>query len=149
MGIAYSQAKEPEKDVIGPDKVTFYPAGEKHLTTLEKDIKDRCLSSEFKGVFVFFARLTNHSGYSLEELAIRVESIKDGNLLIRSQLNKLPYEWPPPVGVGGVRTLQRQFASYRDGILSPSESTVVACSICLKKIEPFSFFVDLLGVVSP
>jgi hypothetical protein len=98
---------------IGPDKVDFYPTGDQYLLTSEKNIKDMCLSSEFDGVFVFYARLTNHSGYSLEDLVVRVESIKDGNLLLRPQLNELPGEWPPPAGVGAFYTLPWQFEDYR------------------------------------
>ena len=134
---------------IGRDEVDFYPTGKQYLITSEKNIKDFGLSSEFKGVFVFYARFANNSGYSLEDLAVRVESIKDGDLLMRHQLNKLPNEWSPPAGVGAIWILPRQFSKYRDGILSPGESADFAFAIGLKKIEPFSFFVDLMGVVSP
>ncbi len=51
-----------------------------------------------------------------------------------------------PAGEGGWLTVQ-ETGDFSNGILSPGESVDVHFIICLKVFAPFSFFVDVFGIV--
>jgi len=91
------------------------------------------------GEFRIAARLTNTSAQPLSNLSVEVTTLTNGNLLENADGG--------PGGVGARLTIPRTGA-YSDGILAPGESVDVVFLICLQNRNRFSFFVDLLGVVS-
>jgi hypothetical protein len=92
----------------------------------------------FVGKFNFDARLTNNSSNSsLSNLAVKVATLTNGNLLQNADGG--------PAGVGASLTVPKT-GSFSDGVLSPGEFVDVPLSICLKEENSFSFFVDVLGI---
>ena len=93
----------------------------------------------FVGIFSFNAKLTNISDRSLALLAAQVTTLTNGNLLLNADGG--------PGGVGVQLTVPR-LDGFTDGVLSAEESVDVPFAICLQEQSPFSFFVDVLGVIS-
>jgi hypothetical protein len=90
------------------------------------------------GKFSFVARLPNITTDSISKVQILVTTLSDGNFLQNADGG--------PSGVGAILTVP-QADDYSDGILSPGEFVDVTFVICLTQKEPFTFFVDLLGIV--
>jgi len=102
-------------------------------------------------LFYFIARLKNTSNNSLANLTVRVNTLTNNNLLILGT-NHLPQTAFIGAETGGVETLwtlPETSGYYVDGVLAPGEITNPLFGICLDKdkIEPFDFWVDLLGTV--
>jgi hypothetical protein len=93
--------------------------------------------SGFVGKFGFEAQLTNVSQSTLSDLQVEVAELSNGNLLLTSD---------GTIGVGGVFTVPRE-DGYSDGFLTSSEYVDVPFDVCLINPDPFSFFVDVRGVV--
>jgi hypothetical protein len=92
----------------------------------------------FVGKFNFSATLTNESpSPSLSHVIAKVTTLTNGNLLQNADFG--------PGGVGSTLTIVKE-GDFSDGLLSPGEFVDVLFSICLKNIEPFSFFLDVLGI---
>jgi hypothetical protein len=94
--------------------------------------------SDFVGKFTFTSRLTNTSNNTLSALAVEVETLTNENLLQNANGG--------PSAVGA-RLSVPKVISFSDGFLSPKESVDVPFVICLKENSPFSFFVNVVGVV--
>jgi hypothetical protein len=73
----------------------------------------------------------------LSDLVARVTTLTNGNLLENADGG--------PGAVGARLTIPKK-DDFSDGVLSPGEFVDVPFSICLKDENPFSFFVDVLGV---
>jgi hypothetical protein len=91
------------------------------------------------GTFSFDARLTNTSAHLLEDLFVEVVTLTNGNLLQNAE--------GPPFGVGARLTVPPQ-EGFSDGLLSPEESVDVPFTLCLTARKPFTFEVDVFGVVA-
>jgi len=92
----------------------------------------------FAGTFSFDARLSNTGPTPLDALVARVAQLNNQNLLGNADGGAS--------GVGGRLTIPANGA-YSDGVLSPSESVEVSFSICLRAVQPFDFFVDVLATI--
>jgi hypothetical protein len=92
----------------------------------------------FVGTFSFEARLTNSSERALSDLIVTVTNLTNNNLLQNADGG--------PGGVGAQLTVPRQ-DGFSDGFLSPDEFVDVPFSICLTQRQPFTFVVDVFGVV--
>ena len=68
---------------------------------------------------------------------VKVATLTNGNLLQNADGG--------PAGVGATLTVPKT-GSFSDGVLSPGEFVDVPFSMCLKDENPFTFFVDLLGI---
>jgi hypothetical protein len=88
------------------------------------------------GKFSFDAKLTNISEKTLSNLHVEVDELTNDNLLLTD--NGLIGE--------GERFEVPKFDDYTDGILSHEEMVDVPFTVCLKNINPFRFFVNVLGV---
>ena len=118
------------------DHVTFEPIESTFIFTPDAT---GC-PAEFVGTFSFEARLTNISTSSLSNLVVEVTELTDGNLLQNADGD--------PGGVGAQLTVPQQ-DGFTDGFLSPDEFVDVLFIICLQEKQPFSLFVDVLGVSAP
>ena len=92
----------------------------------------------FVGKFSFEARLTNISDRTLSDLVVEVTTLTNGNLLQNADGG--------PGGVGAQLTVPQQ-DGFTDGVLSPDEFVDVPFIICLTQRRPFTFVVDVFGVV--
>lgn len=92
----------------------------------------------FVGTFSFEARLTNSSESFLTDLVVAVTTLTNDNLLENADSG--------PGGVGARLTVPQQ-DGFSDGVLSPEEFVEVPFVICLTQQQPFTFVVDVLGVV--
>jgi hypothetical protein len=116
------------------DSVTFEPLTSTFNTTSDTT---GCPSG-FGGKFSFDARLTDQSSSPpLSDLVARVTTLTNGNLLENADGG--------PGAVGARLTIPKK-DDFSDGVLSPGEFVDVPFSICLKDENPFSFFVDVLGL---
>jgi hypothetical protein len=94
--------------------------------------------SGFVGDFNFTARLTNKdSSPPVSNLVANVTMLTNGDLLENADGG--------PGGVGSNVTISR-LGNFSDGVLSPGESIDVPFRICLKGMERFNFYVDVLGI---
>jgi hypothetical protein len=93
--------------------------------------------TEFSAKFNFNAKLGNEGAGDLSHLMIKTTDLTNNNVLQNADYG--------PGGVGANLTVPRA-GGLSDGILSPGEFVDVPFSICLKAIEPFNFFVDVLGI---
>jgi hypothetical protein len=89
------------------------------------------------GEFTFTARLANQSDNSLSHLLIKTKDLTNNNVLRNADYG--------PAGVGPNLTVPRT-GDFSDGTLSPGESVDVPFAICLSAFEPFSFYVDVVGI---
>ena len=94
--------------------------------------------SDFVGKFDFTSRLINTSESTLSALAVAVETLTNGNLLQNANGG--------PSGVGAQLSVPKVMR-FSDGFLSPKESVDVPFVVCLKENSPFSFSVNVAGVV--
>jgi YVTN family beta-propeller protein len=92
----------------------------------------------FVGTFSFEAMLTNISASALSNLLVEVTTLTDGNLLLNADEG--------PGGVGSHLTVPR-LDGFTDGVLSAEEFVDVPFAICVREHSPFSFFVDVVGVI--
>jgi hypothetical protein len=92
----------------------------------------------FVGKFLFEARLTNTSESSLSHLVVEVVTLTHGNVL--SSRDGGP-------GGAGARLIVPMEDGFSNGVLSPDEFVNVPFAICLTERQPFTFVVDVLGVV--
>jgi hypothetical protein len=94
--------------------------------------------SGFAAKFLFDALLVLKNGTQpVSSLDIKVTELSNGNLVQNA--------FGGPAGVGATLTVPFQ-TGYADGIFAGGkEYVVVPCAICLKSLEPFRFFVDVLG----
>ena len=114
--------------------ISFIP----NTSTFETNSDTSGCPTGFLGKFSFNARLADDStSPSLSHLMVTVTTLSNGNLLENADFG--------PGGVGATLTVPRA-GNFSDGLLSPGESVDVPFSICLKNTEPFSFFVDVLGI---
>jgi hypothetical protein len=117
------------------DLVTFVPLSVTFKTTANRS---GCPAG-FVGKFRFTARLTDKStSPPLADLKVEVVTLTNGNLLQNAD--------DGPGDVGAVLTVSEQ-GQFADGVLSAEEFVDVPFVICLKRKVPFTFFVDVLGVV--
>ena len=114
--------------------VAFNPIVESFRTTLDTT---GCPAS-FAGKFSFDAKLTNITGSSLASLVTQVATLTGDNLLQNADGG--------PGGVGAKLTVPKK-DDFSDGVLSSGEFVDVPFVICLNQIQPFDFFVDVLGTV--
>lgn len=114
------------------DSVTFEPDSSTYSVTSPRH---RCPNG-YVGVFGFEAQLTNVSQSALSDLHVQVAELSNGNLLITPA---------GPTGAGGVLSVPTEYG-YSDGILSPGEYVHVPFDVCLVTMDPFRFFVDVVGV---
>jgi len=119
--------------VLINDLVSFEPISSSFQTTANTS---GCPAA-FVGKFNFDARLFNNSSPSMSKLLVKVATLTNGNLLQNADGG--------PAGVGATLTVPKT-GSFSDGVLSPGEFVDVPFSICLKDENPFSFFVDVLGL---
>jgi hypothetical protein len=112
--------------------VTFEPLISTYKTTA---VTTGCPSG-FVRKFGFDATLRNISDKPLSKLMTEVKTLTNGNLLQNADGG--------PGGVGAIVTLQ-ETGEFSDGALAPGEFVDVPFTLCLKKLAPFSFFVDVLG----
>jgi hypothetical protein len=115
------------------DFVTFEPDPSTYSFTRDTS---GCPSG-FAGKFGFEAQLTNVSQSALSDLHVDVAELSNGNLLLTSD---------GTIGVGGIFPVPRE-DDYSDGFLTSSEYVDVPFDVCLINSHPFSFFVDVRGVV--
>ena len=98
----------------------------------------------FAGTFFFRARLTNKTGgvASLAALKAQVRVLSNGNQLETAD-GKLPGE-----ATGGANAQQTlpQAGAFSDEVLGDGETLDVPFMICLKNLNSFSFFVNVLGL---
>jgi hypothetical protein len=92
----------------------------------------------FVGKFSFEATLSNTSNAPLASLAVHVTTLTDGNLLQNADEG--------PRGAGARLTVSKR-DDLSDGLLSPEEFVDVPFILCLTARQPFTFIVDVLGVV--
>jgi hypothetical protein len=118
------------------DLVTFDPLPSSFTFTADPT---GCPES-FVGTFRFAAQLTNISDRSLVGLVVTVTTLTNGNLLQNADGG--------PGGVGAQLTVPHT-DDFSDGMLSPAELVDVSFVICLQERTPFTFAVDVLGVVGP
>lgn len=116
------------------DSVTFEPITSTFNTTSDSS---GCPSG-FVGKFGFDAKVTNISGSSLSSLVTQVAALTGNNLLENADGG--------PGGVGARLTVPTK-DDFSDGVLSPRQFVDVPIVICLKQIQRFNFFVDVLGIV--
>ena len=94
----------------------------------------------FVGKFTFTASLTNKStSPALQGLAVQVQTLSNGNLLLNPQTNALIG------GQGAILSAPKQ-GMNADDVLSPGEAVDVPFVMCLKTRQSFQFFVDVFGV---
>jgi hypothetical protein len=91
----------------------------------------------FAGKFSFEAKLTNIGSGSLRNLIFQVAVLTEGNLVQNADEG--------PSGVGGTLTVPAK-NDYSDGLLTAGEFVDVPFVTCLKEMQPFQFFVDVLGL---
>ena len=90
------------------------------------------------GTFGFEAQAASISQSTLAELQVRVAELGNGNLVLT--------QGGTTIGEGGSFPVPEK-DDYADGDLAPSEAVDVPFTICLKSMQPFRFFVDVLGLV--
>lgn len=113
--------------------VSFVPTD----STFETTTDTSGCPAGFVGKFSFDARLTNQSSTaSFSHLMAKITTLTNGDLLQNADF--------VPGGVGSTLAVAKE-GDFSDGVLSPAEFVDVPFGICLKGIEPFSFFVDVLG----
>ncbi len=116
------------------DLVTFVPLE----STFSMSPATTGCPSGFVGTFSFSATLTNNTNSPpVSNLVVNITTLGNGNLLQNADGG--------PGGVGATLTIPRA-GNFSDGVLNPGEFVDVPFSICLKNTEPFSFFVDVLGL---
>ena len=151
-GIAWLvQPRDVEIPQIVNNMVKFIPTGFQKTIRFTKVFpasKCGCRDSD-DALFYFWARLENTSNNSLTNLTVSVNTLTNNNLLIlgtdpRPQIAFIGAETG---GVGVLWTLPETTGYYVDGVLAPGEITVPLFGICLDKIKPFDFWVDVLGKV--
>ena len=113
------------------DLVTFVPIE----STFTTSSNTKACPSDFIGQFGFSARLTNNDGSRpVSNLVANVTTLTNGDLLQNADGG--------PSGVGNTLTIPRA-GNFSDGVLTAGEFVDVPFSICLKNLEPFTFFVDV------
>jgi hypothetical protein len=117
--------------VLINDLVTFTPISSSFTTTGAAGCP-----AGFSATFNFLGNLTNRSNASLTELAVRVWTLTNGNLLKNADAG--------PGSTGSTLTVPK-VGSFADGVLSPGESVNVPFSICLRDNSQFTFLVDVVG----
>ncbi|MDH3380119.1 MAG: hypothetical protein OEQ39_24625, partial [Gammaproteobacteria bacterium] len=85
----------------------------------------------------FDATLRNESQHALSDVAVKVDTLTRGNLLLTDEGLK---DVGDNVAVSPV-------GDFADGILSPGETVDVPFTVCLKTLKRFRFIVDVLGEV--
>ena len=89
---------------------------------------------KFIGKLAFSAGLTNETDFAFSGLVVSVSMLSNGNLLLL-----------PDAVIGGVGTTFAVPGGFNE-TLRKGESLSVPFAICLRNRNPFSFFVDVLGV---
>jgi hypothetical protein len=119
--------------IVVNDLVTFDPI-ESSFTV----ISSNGCPLGFVRIFRFEARLTNSSESSLADLFVEVTTLTNGNLLQNADSGP---------GAVGARLNVPLEDGFSDSLLSPGEFVDVRFMICLTQRQPFTFVVDVLGVV--
>ena len=116
------------------DLINFVPITSTYRTTSQT----AGCPSGFVGKFSFDARLTNeNSSPPISGLIAKVKTLTSGNLLHNADGGN--------GGVGSTLTVLNE-DGYSDGKMIPGEFVDIPFTICLKKLAPFNFFVDVLGL---
>jgi uncharacterized repeat protein (TIGR01451 family) len=123
----------PGQELVN-ERVDFEPLPDTFTTSLDPT---ECPAG-FVGRFSFEARLPNVSDRPLTTLQVVVATLTNGNLLQNADGG--------PGGVGALLTVP-EADGFADGVLSPGEFVDVPFVICLTQIEPFTFLVNVLGIV--
>jgi hypothetical protein len=92
----------------------------------------------FLGKFTFEAEVMNVSRFTLSNLSAQVVTLTNENLLLTAK--RLP-------GGTWTRVLFPRTGDFFQGALAPGRSARVPFEICLKRIERFELFVDVMGAI--
>jgi hypothetical protein len=123
-------------DQIVNDMVELTPLSSTFLTT--SDVS--ACPAGFSAIFHFSATLSSNDGGSpLEDLRLQVTSITNDNLVQNAD--------GEPGGEGAVVTVVRAGA-FADGRLDPGEAIELPMAVCLRDLNPFQFFVNVIGKVA-
>jgi Tol biopolymer transport system component len=101
----------------------------------------------FSGKFTFAARLQNNEFIPGEiavrkpGLTVRVTTLTNGNVMLDPQTGAVLG------GVGAVMEVPKT-GEYTDGVLGSFEKVDVPFVLCLKTLQPFQFFVNVLALVT-
>jgi hypothetical protein len=93
----------------------------------------------YVGTFHFQARLTNTSAPPLTGVAVEIERLDGGNLLLVNDGTGL-------AGAGNAADVVPRVGAYADGVLDNGEAVNVPFTVCLRRIAPFGFVVNVLGI---
>jgi hypothetical protein len=118
------------------EEVSFVPDKSTYTTTRS----GTGCPSGFSSTFSFSARLTNTRRTELFLLAAQVFELTNGVLVQNADGG--------PGGVGAFVTIPL-LGMFADGNLSPEEYVDVRFVMCLTRVRPFSFRVDVLGLSAP
>jgi len=118
------------------DTVNNYVKFESMQSTFKTTPDTSGCPAGFSGKFSFQAQLTNISSATLSNLSAEVGVLTSENLLLRPKGD--------PDGVGARLPVPKS-DDDSDGTLGPGETVRVPFVICLKRMEPFQFFVNVLG----
>ena len=144
----------PQFENITKDMIDFTPEpGPYYVKPFTKDYppsKCGCPDSSV-AFFGFGATLHNKSECKLSNLTVKVVTLdNDNSLLLGTGGEAYPedYAGAETGGEGALWTLPyRQGSNYSTGILDKDKKALFVFAICLEKMEPFRFYVDLLGTV--
>ena len=132
--MVYVTVEDQRELVIINQYLTFIPIG----STMRASPDTGGCPAGFTGKFSFDAELTNVSSHLLSGQIVLVMTLTNGNLLQNADGG--------PGGAGATLTVPLVDA-YADGVLGQGESVDVPFIVCLKSWKPFSFYVDVLGLV--
>jgi CSLREA domain-containing protein len=130
---AFELQPEERPAVLLNDRLRFERLPETYKTTSDTS----ACPSGFSGTFSFKARLTNIGASPLLKLVIHINTLSNDNLLANADAG----------GLGATLTVP-PVDGFSDRVLSPGEFVDVPFEICLKEIAPFTFLVDVTGVVA-
>jgi hypothetical protein len=143
-GVAvWGDTRNGNQDIFGgppvPSVVNNLVLFEPLISTFNTTSNISACPGGFVGKFSFDARLTAKiTSPALYDLIAKVTTLTNGNLLQNAD--------DGPAGVGATLTVPR-VGAFSDGLLRPGEFVDIAFVLCLTAIEPFDFFVNVLGVV--
>jgi Peptidase C10 family len=140
--------------VIVNNMVNFTPApGPYYVKRFTKDyLPSKCGCPDSSVAFFGFgAWLHNKSEYKLSNLTVKVVTLdNDNSLLLGTGEETYPedYAGAERGGEGAFWALPyRRGSNYSTGILDKDKQALFVFAICLEKMEPFDFYVDVLGTV--
>lgn len=128
---AFEDAKK--LPIIVNNLVTFAPIS----STYQYTSNTTGCPTGYVGKYSFKAKLTNTSSNLLSNLAVKVTTLTNNNLLQNADGG--------PAGAGATLTVPK-LNGYTDGLLSKGEYVDIPFVLCLKKRTGFSFYVDVWGI---